>query len=831
MARLETSGRFAGSLAAADFILCILVALIYGGCGLNRAIPLQASSALPLALALIAFHLAACNYAHLWPSPARWRILRLVAANGIAALILPATAHLLQIDLDRRSIAMVLLLFTPLQLLLHLAHARRRSDAPLEPLRWTLAAAGAVAVGFPFLTANLVGTGDAYWYANMVADFATQWRAGVFPVFVGQSDFAFNGAVSPLRFAPYLQHAAGVLDLLTLRTLSFAGLVNLTLFTSFLAGALTTYASLVAIARDTRWLALLFALLFISSPSVLSLAYTGDLFMSVCTLPYLPLVLLALHRTFTRRDLPSLCGLAAALAMIWLAHPPIAFWITLVAVFGQLFRLVREWRDVTAWKGWLAAGVLFGALTLGTFVSVWTLHIPVAAVERSLIIDALKQAYPGALLPVSDGATALSDYQLGASLWTVFIFGGVVALIRRRPFELALLGGALLFTFLLLPIPHVLEPLWNALPQAVCNLTFYWPMQRLYVVLATLVIFAGYAGASDLVARRWWLRGLSAGALLIALQWSAEQAGPFLQRGVLNRRSDATMLANGLPQNRILTRYAYSPFPTYPPYFAHGYVDPVWENRLLEPDSWRELDANSRAVSGATSVVRASGPILATQQGEGSKFHELVADLPLEPNRHYALTFEFRHPLLRGSLLVSGPTLAREYYLPDSSVGTAITGPTTSFGTLPNSRKSIPLLSSSPALEKLTIHFVSETAVAEDIRDFGRFTLSEYDPARLPVAVESWVPYRAKVTSPARAWLETPRIFIAGYAATVNGKSVPVSRSPGGLVMFPVGAGENRVQLRYPGPLSLRASYFASLFVWLGLGVFAWRRRRGPATA
>ena len=71
----------------------------------------------------------------------------------------------------------------------------------------------------PFATTLQIGAGDALWYANMLGDFVTQLRAGVFPIFVGQTDYAFNGAVYPLRVAPFYQHLAGILDLLTGRQL------------------------------------------------------------------------------------------------------------------------------------------------------------------------------------------------------------------------------------------------------------------------------------------------------------------------------------------------------------------------------------------------------------------------------------------------------------------------------------------------------------------------------------------------------------------------------------------------------------------------------------
>ena len=90
-----------------------------------------------------------------------------------------------------------------------------------EIVRVTLLGLVAAWLLHPFATNRQIGAGDALWYANMLADFCLQWRGGVFPVFAGQTEFAFNGAVYPLRVAPLYQHLGGVLDLLTGRQLGW----------------------------------------------------------------------------------------------------------------------------------------------------------------------------------------------------------------------------------------------------------------------------------------------------------------------------------------------------------------------------------------------------------------------------------------------------------------------------------------------------------------------------------------------------------------------------------------------------------------------------------
>ena len=123
-----------------------------------------------------------------------------------------------------------------------------RGDRRAEVARLLLLAAVATWLLHPFATTRQIGAGDALWYANMLADFVTQLRAGVFPIFVGQTDYAFNGAVYPLRVAPFYQHLAGVLDLLTGRQLGIFALQHLCVLVVGYAGIFSSYLALNALA-------------------------------------------------------------------------------------------------------------------------------------------------------------------------------------------------------------------------------------------------------------------------------------------------------------------------------------------------------------------------------------------------------------------------------------------------------------------------------------------------------------------------------------------------------------------------------------------------------
>ncbi len=90
-------------------------------------------------------------------------------------------------------IAGVLCLFP----LLTLVAQGRAGLKPQEALRVILLFALSLGAASPFLTERGLGTGDAFNYAHAVADGVTQLRAGVLPVYVGQSEYAFKAGCIP----------------------------------------------------------------------------------------------------------------------------------------------------------------------------------------------------------------------------------------------------------------------------------------------------------------------------------------------------------------------------------------------------------------------------------------------------------------------------------------------------------------------------------------------------------------------------------------------------------------------------------------------------------
>lgn len=686
-------------------------------------------------------------------------------------------------------------------------------DLRSELLRWFALLCAGIWLLHPFLTSRQMGTGDALWYANMLADFVTQWRAGIFPVFVGQTEYAFNGAIYPLRVAPLYQHLAGVLDLLTGRQLGFFALQHATVVVCGWTGLATCYWVGTRLAPSHRWLACGSAILYLGCPGVLGTIYTQDLYMTWMTVPFLPLAVYGLLRTFRQDDVRSQIWLAAPLAALWFAHSPIALWMTLIAAGTQAGRLLFVHRTTAALRrAGLGAG-LFLLLGHYPFVSVASLKVPGTAsavtaglAEQDRITNVIREVFPAVLRPVSEAAGALSDLQLGYALWGLLLMLVTVAASRARLIELRLVAAAcLLLLLLLLPVPGVTDWLWTHLPEQIKRITFYWPMHRFYLLLAALLTGGGLLALDVVIDRFPRSKKALTVALLLGCSWTLLEARQFVRAGGVRTASAEATARSQRPENLLLMNHAYGLFPALPAYFSNGVVDPRTEARLLSAPDGGPLPITSSVAPADTwlhGTVDANPGVL-----------KLSPSLRLEPGRHYELEFTFPEREIQGVLQISGGNFFRQYVLPES-------GQPWAFGSNPGNSRNLSLWTTATSTEEITLRFIP-SAPGEKPSDFARFAryrFQERPPGTGPVEVSSLTPFRAKVNAPAAgAWLETPRMFLPGYTAEVAGQAVATERSPQGLVMLPVPAGRSEVVLSYRAPWTVRLGYGTMMLAWTAL--------------
>lgn len=685
--------------------------------------------------------------------------------------------------------------------------ASRPGNGSSENLRWIILALVGCWVLRGFARTALHGTSDALWYGTMLADMVQQTRHGIFPVWIGQSVFQFNGAIYPLRVAPLFHYLGGLLDLLTLQQLGVFALQNFLITVVGLAAVVSTYFAFRKLLSDHAWYALGLTILFIACPGVLGIAYNSDLYMSWTTLPWIPLVWYASVRSWQhdKRD-PSLILLGLALGLCWWGHSPIALWSTLVAAVVQASRLLTTKITASEVKAsFLAAGVfsVVAAYPIGS-VLVFPPEPGVSAssfqrATAGTIAHFLREVFPATLQPLSSNGRQLSDFQMGYALWAAWIVGFWLCRKARRldAWMLWAVGSTLII--LLTPWPGGLdERLWALVPAFVRDTTSNWVMNRLYLILAITLLTSFAISLGSALSRSGKPSKLANAAVAIACLWSLAETGKFVVGSREGARPEDKAEDALRPENVQVTRFAYLVYPRLPATFSHGVVDPALEQRLLTRDGATTLlDAHQAAWSEGRPVTRA------TLKPRGDNPAWLVSPQPfvLEPGHRYLFRIEAPATAkLEGTLQFIGPSLFRQYSLPEY-------GEPLSFGWGANHRAIVPVWTTASAGEPMTIQFVPTAPVGAPFS----YSIVEYNEANLPIALQSLLPFRERVNAPAPAVLETPRMYQPYYRATVNGSPAHTAKSPLGLLGVEVPAGVSEVEISYHPPLGLVCAFWTSI--------------------
>jgi hypothetical protein len=691
-----------------------------------------------------------------------------------------------------------------------------------EPVRWVLILGLGLWLSRPFFTARNLGTGDAMWNAVSLADAVTQFRAGVFPVFVGQSSYQFNGSVYPFRVAPYYLYLGGLLDLLTGHRLDFVTLEHLTAVASLLGGLVSAYLCLLWLAPRRRWTALLLAFLYVSCPGVMGLVYAQDLYMSTMAIPWVPLALAGALRSFDDSGPRPFLVAAAGLAGLWWAHAPIAMWT--MSAMAPLFivRMVLRWRAPRLWAPAVSGAVAFTVLAAYPFISAFLLRTPGQQVvpytlDRSELLTQLADAFPACVLPIDLAAPPLTHLQVGYALALTMALAMTIGARWRRAIPLGISFAVCAFLLVLLyPIPGLTAALWRSLPESVVGLTLYWPMQRLCIVIAGLAVASAQFAFARLPEAGPWPRTICA-LLLLGAIWSTREANRLLQRADRTPGTAAQTEILMRPENAAIQRHSYHLLPPTPAYMSNGVMDPAMEARLI--------DRQGRIIATDFDGVPVPESAFGGHVDANPGILDLEPTFTLQPGVRYALTFEFLAHDYTGVLQIVGPAFFREYPMPAS-------GKPFAFGVDPSMAKSVSLWTSGTEPETVQLRFIptAPNAHPADFAPFARYSFCALDSRRMPVRLESLIPYRATITAKAAALLESPRLYIPGYVATVNGRPNDVARSPQGLVAVRVPAGVSAVEIAFRGAPILHLAFWVSSLGWTAAvaaaGVLSWRRLR-----
>jgi len=706
----------------------------------------------------------------------------------------------------------------------------RIKEPVAENIRWIILGSVWVFLFHPFFEASRHGTGDAAWYANMLADMIAQVRAGVFPVFSGQSQYQFNGAIYSLRVAPAFHYLGALVDVLTLRSLTVFAVQNLLLAVVGLASMCSCYFALAKLLLNDRWSAAGLTVLFISCPGVIGVVFNTDLYMSWMTVPMIPLVCYGLIRSFERNDLAASLLVGGGLGFMWWGHSPIALWMTLVGAVILGYKIIIQGRTKAALAKSVAGFVVFALVAAYPVLSVLAFPVEPGLKMTSfqvatggMVAHFVNEVFPAVLLPVSSIGRRLSDFQLGYGMWILFGASLWAARKLRAPEFCLLLGFSVVLMLLLTPIPGLNLMLWNIMPVTLRNVTSNWAMNRLYLIMAGLLVASGSLALRSMVGAPDLRRSTYYPILALCCGWSLAEAGKFGKSdpGLFSAPtiSSETRIENSMP-----TSFAYLIFPQIPRYFSHGVVDPQLENRLLSTTSEKVELSNADAVVEAAVVGKSAHQVLRTgfvpapPDEEKSLVNELL--VVVSPGKRYLAKFEFSESgAISGVLEITGKDFFRSYALPEY-------GASKSFGVGGEHTNLMPLWTTGDESEVLHFRLRRDPppADASELMPFGSLKLIEYDPDALPIKIESWIPYRARVKSADAAWLEAPRVFQSAYVATVNGQRTAVAKSPDGLAMVAVPSGVSEVELNLSTPTSLKAIFSISLLTILGLILFGGTR-------
>jgi hypothetical protein len=775
----------------------------------------------------------------------------------------------------------------------------------------------------PFFTDLFLGGTDARWYSYMLADVMEQFRAGVFPVFVGQSEYAFNGAVHPVRSAPIHLWLGAFWDLATCRALSIPAVQHLTAITAAFVAGWGMYVSLRSLVGTSPWSAALCAMVYILSPAILCPLYTSDMYMTFTAIAVFPFLAAANARAAREPSGSHFSVLAATLALLWMCHPPSALlgtlatlvvqtvaWSTSERTVGSIVPsaavgaisfaglgayyfatmselpprpgaplspdvlavgaiaaswiagvrggLNRQWswtfvgvasvvllsRLNPAWAIWATVFILScwcvpivlrarafesWRLPLSLGLAVFSIAIALLlcrtlkiAAEESFLAGSRKMAadWTAAFKPLTPRVGGAWDFQPGWAVYLACLMGIGLGLRRNRVALILAFVGATVFA-LLLGVPAVTEFLVGYVPPGIGRIGGIPLAIRIFPVAVACCVVAGFLGIATLQQR---LRAATVAILVIAVGWSAWEARKIVDRGnaIISKR--AVSERGYLPENVILHRYAYDLLPVSP-YHADARLEPELEVRLLKNDQevlyGPDQIARKMESFGSQSFEWTVHPF----DPDGA-WLKLAPGTTVDPGEIVLMRFEFDPGLSYNGYLIGQNVFGdyREYFLP-------LSGNELAFGTPPASSKVIAMRNST---EYVTPYDWSHSlrpghSLVGDGRRFATVTVSNYVAARSLVDVESWIPLRVRVSMPEPGFIETPRVFLPGYRAVVNGQKAPVTESKHRLVMIPLSPGDHVVELRYVGTLRVWLAGGVSAAAWTAFVV--WRRRVRQDTA
>ena len=675
----------------------------------------------------------------------------------------------------------------------------------------------------PFFSAANMGALDAQYYQYMLHDAIIQLDNGFFPSYFGQSLFLPNG--TPVLLAPYYLMLGQLLNILSFGALNALLVQHLTVFVSALSAAVILYLAIRNMTPVLRWQAVVLAFAYISSPGVMSLIFHMDMYLSFMAVPFVSAVFYGLARVYQRDDAIAYVLSASALALVWMAHPPIALW---VSIFSFIFCVLLIIFAKISSARFILLGLMFLLLSYWQFFPIFSLslnspnHVPWGDARQ--IIGQLLLPLPDAFLPLARGKNGLYFLQLGYLLWFVIAIAAVMAFRPSGTFlQRLLLVLVAVILLLLYPLPGIGYFLWSNVPVFILKITYIWPHQRLYVILASAACLVGALSLQQISRSTHQALKVLVGIGLTGLfAWNIHEVNYFIRHGNIVKNSNESAVLSKDSWNSANNIYY---FVHYLPDEYAGYLIRLGLGQHVPQLQSRLLDSQKTPVNAFDNEQFVINQCLASANTRAGEFGSLVklpletvvkeplpiATLSLRPGIHYLMCVdmlssrgEALFQLLdeqrreRGALEVQGPTARRQFGIPFY------------FADETGKRG---------AAEVFDLRVWSREQLLVNLYNIG---VTSYDPSSLPIVVESYTPYRAKVVAkPDHKYLEIIKLHVPGYIARVNGVEVPVMESERKTIIIPLEKnGMNNVDLSYVGTPGMRISLYVSAISWALVFIF-----------
>jgi hypothetical protein len=512
------------------------------------------------------------------------------------------------------------------------------------------------------------------------------------------------------------------------------------------------------------------------------------------------------------------------LAALWLSNRMYFNWLAALLIWTALLRLWRRWRG----DGVIAAG-LPEFMVMGVLgAAAAAIQFPFRALPQDLARDGqaadfLMALAPALFQPISPHAVQLTDLQLGYVLWGSAAIGFLLAWWRGK-WEARLLALAGLCVFpLIAHVPQLTASLMLAVPDWLYGISSVSLWMRLLPSFSLLAVFALFLGLS-----RWAPRGIllrcAGGAALVAVGakivfWDVTELQKLRFRALLSVNLTEGTAAFYRQDSAQLYSYSYDSLP-WPEYMLNGTLDYHLESRLLRASDLRLLPEPLLDAPTGRDVTLATN-----SDSRGSNWLRLAPSLHLDPGEGMILKFEFFAKAYDGTLILMGPQgFYRNYYLPAAGFYP------NSFGVAPRSPKTLAVWDSIGVPQEIHLTFLAAAVPKSDFGDFARVRLQPYRPADLQIQTLGLVPYRARVKATEPVFLETPRVYIPGYRARVDGRRAGVAVSPEHLAMVRLEPGVHEVSVYYRPTLKLLLALGLSALGWAGTGIWIASRLRQPAS-